>query len=281
MRVLVTGAAGRIGCAVVQRLRAAGGLEVLATDRVSSERVDFPLSIADLLDRDAGYPLLDGADAVVHLANHPSFKPPDAQMIFNENVCMNEHVFQAAADQGVKRIVFASSIQTIAGQPAVGRLDADDHPAYLPLDGDVPARARNPYALSKQVSEVMLEYITRRFDVTAVAIRFPYVCPEDSWRMNESQLAHVQGDGRYQIDLAFTFLLLSDAATLVEAILRAELSGYRVYQPAAARNRLELPPATVIERYMPDWRLRVPADRMTSLVDLSRITRETGWTPSL
>ena len=229
MRVLVTGAAGRIGSAVARQLRAAGGFDVLATDRVRHGRVDFPLITANLLDRDAVDPLLDGVDAVVHLANHPAFKPPDAQMIFNENVCMNEHVFQAAADRGVGRIVFASSIQAIASQPAVGRLDDDDHPPYLPLDGEVPARARNPYALSKQVSEVMLEYITRRFGVAAAAIRFPYVCGEDQWQLDESTLAQAEGRGRYQIDLAFTFLLLSDAATLVEAALRAPLSGYRVY----------------------------------------------------
>ena len=71
MKVLVTGAAGKLGSLTVSALLRRGH-EVRATD--ARYRADLPvrLDVRDLLDEHALYPLLDGMDALVHLANHPN-----------------------------------------------------------------------------------------------------------------------------------------------------------------------------------------------------------------
>ena len=71
MRVLVTGATVRIGWHVTAHL-IEKGYEVVATS--SEYRKDMPvrLRMADLLDRNAAYELLEGCEALVHLASSRS-----------------------------------------------------------------------------------------------------------------------------------------------------------------------------------------------------------------
>jgi len=278
MKVTVTGAAGRLGSVVCTTL-ASAGMDLLATDR--NYRADLPvrLRIADLLDRQSAYGLVEGADAVVHLGNHPGFWGGDAQRICNENVTMNFNVFEAARQCGVKRIVFASTIQVIAG---ARRMEKPQPPPsalpYLPLDGEVPPNPANPYALSKQLSEHMLAYFSRAHGMSCVAIRFPLLVSAD--RLAEMTGRAEEPWPNYALDEAFSYLSLNDAAQLVCAILRAELPGFRVYFPVSPRPLVRQPVAELIKRYFSNVPLRAPVEQITALVDVSRITAETGWRPA-
>ena len=82
MKVIVTGAAGRIGERVCRRLCERPEYDVLGIDRVARQDVPFRLEVADLVDRRAVDRLIDRADAVVHLGNHAGFRPPDPQVVF-------------------------------------------------------------------------------------------------------------------------------------------------------------------------------------------------------
>ena len=265
MRVTMTGASGNIGSRTCVALLEAGH-EVVATDRKETNPVPVELHVADLLDRDATAGLFDGSDAVIHLGNHPSFHPPDTQMIFNENVTMNMNVFAAAIDAGVRRIIFASSIQAMIGvlhpspEPGVyNRLP------YLPLDSDVPAGGPNPYGLSKQVGEVMLDYLTRRYgDLSAVALRFPATRVEAETHVREPE--------------AFTHLTCGDAVRLMCAILASDLPGFRAYFPATTILPDGMSARDAIRAFYGDIDLRRPLEEIDGLVDVSRITAETGWT---
>jgi nucleoside-diphosphate-sugar epimerase len=187
---------------------------------------------------------------------------------------MNMNAFQAAADMGVKKIVFASSVQVISGPRAGGPETASSLP-YLPLDGDVPPNPGNPYALSKQISETMLAYYSRIKGIDCVAVRFPaLVGDEFIARLTANSSRHMSGRNE-----AFSFLHFLDAADLVEAILQTPLTGFRVYFPAARENRLRQPAAEVIRQHFHDLPLKRPLEEITSLVDISRIERETGWSP--
>ena len=114
MHVTITGASGRLGSEVVKQL-VTEGHEVTATDK--SWRGDLPVKIhvADLLQVTSLYNILEGSEAVIHLGNHPSYWGREGQRIFNENTQMNMNVFQVSKEVGVKRILFASSIQCISG----------------------------------------------------------------------------------------------------------------------------------------------------------------------
>lgn len=280
MKVLLTGAAGRLGSNVYRQL-VASGLDVRATDAHYAANLPGPLDMANLLDPLVCYRLLDGVEAVVHLANHPSYHGRDGQRIFNENVSMNMNVFEAARQVGVKRIVFASSIQAMSGyrpMPVDQALPPSALP-YLPLDGEVPANPGNPYALSKQASEVMLRYYAQQAGISCVALRFPHLATDDVRDFITSRSSDMVRPG-HNLDEAFTVLRHTDAARLIDAILRTDLPGFRIYFPTDPAPTMNLPVADIIRRYFGNVPLRQPLDQIKSIVDISRIERETGWRPA-
>lgn len=277
MNIVVTGATGRIGGAVCRHLHAAGHA-VAGVDQTYRTDLPVPLSVANLLDREACYPLLKGADTLVHLANHPDFVGGNAQRIFLENVTMDMNVFQAAAELGVRSIVFASSVQAFShleGPEKPGR----PVPAYLPLDGDMPPNPGNPYALSKVCGEQMLRYFVAEYDgMAATALRFPFVVTPQWIPKLKGRWRRVTGarDG-------YSFIHVDDAASVIGAVIAARLPpGYRCYLPAA-REPLAADKGVrdlLAESYA-STPLRRPAAEITSLVDLSALKRDLGWEPAI
>jgi nucleoside-diphosphate-sugar epimerase len=277
MKVLVTGAAGNLGSFATKELVNAG-YQVTATDR--RDHADLPVKVAvcDLLDGPAVSKLCAGVEAIVHLGNIPGagWTKEQHARIFNENTAMTMNVLQAALEVGVRKIVYASSIQAMASVWCDTQPDQQPYKvAYLPLDGDCPAHPTNTYALSKAVGELMLRDFVARPGMECVALRFPGMFREKPHakpglpQARPSPCIVAQG---------FSFLSFADAARLIHAILKSTLPGFRVYLPALSRGAGALVPQ-FIERFYPGVPLRVPVSQMTSLIDLSRITRETDWTP--
>jgi nucleoside-diphosphate-sugar epimerase len=129
-RVLVTGASGFIGRALVPALVTAG-YEVRAAGR-STPSFARPVETASHGDLDADVdwlPLLDGVDFVVHLAGiaHTGPGVPEAQYD-----CVNHQATAALADVarqvGVKRVVFVSTIRAQSGPRADRVLTEEDAP---------------------------------------------------------------------------------------------------------------------------------------------------------
>jgi nucleoside-diphosphate-sugar epimerase len=291
MKVLLTGAAGRLGREVFKAL-VDGGLDVRATDRTFRRDLPGRLEVANLLDGPTCYRLLEDCQAVVHLANHPHiFVRLPFQDVYAQNMAMDVNIFQAAAEMGIKKIVFASSVQAMSGDRHVD-FRPDDGAAvipptcltYLPIDGDAPACPRNLYALSKEAGEQMLRYYAALDgELSASAVRFPLIVTQDTsdWfrrRGNEYRDAgRIHGDA----DEGFSYLFVADAAALVVAILNKQPAGYHQLFPVAADRMTSAPLPLLIEKLYPNVPLRVPASELTSLVDISKITAALGWTPKV
>jgi UDP-glucose 4-epimerase len=276
MKVLVTGAAGRIGSHTCRHLHAAG-FEVRAADIMPRQDLPVRLEVVNLLERESCYRVMEGMEAVVHLANHPTFQRGGVpQALFNENVTMNMNVFQAACDLGVPRLVFSSSVQTISTAHRMPQQKPHQGPLFpqLPLDGHIPARPQNPYALSKAVSEEMLRYFASVYGMTTVAIRFPYVVDDERVsHFREHKVSRVTSQ-----EEAFTYLHVNDAVRLIEMSLKAELTGYHQYFPAAQDAQIAADLPALMARHFSGIAWRDGAAPLV-LVDISEITRETGWTP--
>ena len=122
MRVVVVGATGNVGTSVVSALAADEAIESIVGlarrpggpphPKVRWERADVRLT-----DMTAAFA---GADAVVHLAwlLQPSHQEPRMRAV---NVDGSERVFAAAADAGVKTLVYASSVGAYAAAPTGDR----------------------------------------------------------------------------------------------------------------------------------------------------------------
>ncbi|HTJ33340.1 MAG TPA: NAD(P)-dependent oxidoreductase, partial [Dactylosporangium sp.] len=108
-RIVVTGANGKTGRVVVADLLAHGH-DVVATDAVgraghlSIAELGVPMLIADLTEYGQAVEVLQGADAVVHLANIPAPGMYTPAVTFNRNSAMNANVFLAAQAVGLGRV---------------------------------------------------------------------------------------------------------------------------------------------------------------------------------
>ncbi|HEV2933229.1 MAG TPA: NAD(P)-dependent oxidoreductase, partial [Streptosporangiaceae bacterium] len=164
-RICVTGASGKAGRAVVRDLLE-HGYDVAATD-VAASRADIESGMlrAELTDYGQAVETLRGVDAVVHLANIPAPGIYTPAVTFSANITMNFNVFQAAAELGLSRVVWASSETTLG-------LPFEVPPRYAPVDEDHYPLPTTTYALSKVASETIAGQIARWSGIPFIALRF-------------------------------------------------------------------------------------------------------------
>lgn len=171
MRVLITGGNGRIGKAATARLLE-NGWTVRVFDRADttpSAGTDFVPG--DILHYEALIEATNGCDVVIHLAAIPTpFFAPGPQ-VFQTNAAGTFNVFEAAAANGIRRVVQASSINAIGAFYSI----EDIYPQYFPIDENHPHFTTDPYSFSKQTVEEIGAYYWRREGISSVAMRFPSV----------------------------------------------------------------------------------------------------------
>lgn len=165
MRVLVTGASGRVGSAVVQRLLDAGH-EITALDAIAP-RIDDPrcrIIVGRFEETEPVREACVGADAVVHLGAFMSWHADDADRLFSANVVGTRSLLEAAATAGAKRFVFASS----------GEVYPENNCRYLPVDEQHPLQPTTPYGLTKQLGEELVQFFDRARGLPSVILRFSH-----------------------------------------------------------------------------------------------------------
>jgi nucleoside-diphosphate-sugar epimerase len=278
MKVLVTGATGRLGTVVCKELLQRGH-DVLGTDQRFAADLGVPLELADLRQSEAIYPLLTGRDALVHLGNIPSLSAgPSPQVVLGDNASMNANVFRAAVDLGVRRIVFASSLQAMIRLDEGRALDAPFTVPYFPLDGDAPTNpGYNFYGLSKELGERMLRILSERYpELTCTSLRFPMLT--GAWF--HERLAEPLLPSSLNLCEALTYLELSDAATIVALVLERQRVGYHQYFPAQAVTIAGYTPARVVSEFFPEVPLRCGKGQLEALVDSSALERDFGFRPA-
>jgi nucleoside-diphosphate-sugar epimerase len=150
MRLLITGAHGRVGEGLKMHLADDPDYELTYLDR--EDHPDYETHVADVGDYDAIRPAFDGQDAVVHLAAYPTTDGTWDQ-VRESNIVGTHNVLEAAADAGVENFVFASSIH------AAGMYEEDNAPDLYELDFDLtvthedPERPDSYYGASKAFGE--------------------------------------------------------------------------------------------------------------------------------
>lgn len=163
--VLVTGAAGRVGCAFSHWAHERGGyaLRLMVRgdegDRIEAIRPLGEVVEADLTDLRRLREISAGIDTVIHLAANPS-EAASWRELLDPNILGTYHVFAAAKSAGVRRVVFASSIHAVSGYPPGVQVRPDD-----------PVNPGDLYGVTKCFGEALARYMAEQEGVSAIVLR--------------------------------------------------------------------------------------------------------------
>jgi nucleoside-diphosphate-sugar epimerase len=289
MRALVTGGAGFIGSAIGREL-VSRGHEVRVLDNfLSGFREALPpgadLAEGDLRDLEAVRKAVDGTEVVFHQGAVRSVpRSVDEPVLVEEtNVLGTLHVVLAAAEAGVRRVVYASS-SSVYGDvgEAVNR-------------EDLPPDPLSPYAASKLAGELYCRVWTHLKDLSTVSLRyfnvfgpgqsleskyaavFPAFCsalvagrpPEVHWDGEQSR------DFTYIDDVVEANVLAAEADSRVDGAV-INIAGGR---PKTVNEVLRAVSEALGRWVEPARAPRRPGDVRRTHADIARARELLGWTP--
>ncbi|MDW5597093.1 NAD(P)-dependent oxidoreductase [Conexibacter stalactiti] len=265
MRVLLTGDRGILG----RPTRA-------ALERDGHAVVGFDLAAGDdIRDAAAVRAAAAGCDAIVHLAGIPGDREEIPDQVMAVNVSGTWNVLLAAAAEGVRRVVHASSGK------ALGMLERN--PRYLPIDDAHPGLPGRPYGLSKWLSEEMCEAVTRAQGIETICLRPVFVVEPPQWK--EFALIPELGPARGAAWHLGVFVDARDVADAFSLAVSCEApeSGHARLLLCGDDVASDRSAVALVEEHLPDvpWRDGgpPPAGSRAALADCSEARDVLGWTP--
>ncbi len=156
--VLITGAAGTIGRALRAGLRGDYRLRLLDVGPQEDAAAGEDVVTVDLNDRRGTEAVLEGVDAVVHLAAIPTEAPFDD--ILGANFATTYSVYEGARRAGVGRVVFASSNHVTGFYPRGQTVRPED-----------PVRPDGFYGVSKAFGEALGRLYVDKYGLEVVCLR--------------------------------------------------------------------------------------------------------------
>ena len=178
-RLLVTGAAGRLGSLCRRRLAHLAGILRLSDNReLADPAANEELVTCELSDRVAVAGLVEGCDGVVHLGGRRNDGPWDD--ILDSNIRGVFNLYEACRIHNVRRILLASSNHVVGFHPRTRRLDAE---ATL--------RPDELYAASKIFGEAVASVYHDKFGIETACVRIGSCFPVPrTHRMLSTWLSH-------------------------------------------------------------------------------------------
>ena len=197
--ILITGAAGRLGTQLRRGLAPlARRLRLADVSEIADLQPNEEALVFDLADEAAVLRATEGVDAIVHFGGVPLERP--WQDILDANIRGSYHIYEGARKNGVKRVVYASSVH------AIGYHTLDAH-----IDTDAPARPDSLYGVSKCFVEALSRFYWDKFGLESVCLRIFSSFPEPADRR-----------------MLWSWLSFEDCIRLVTASLTAPHVGHTI-----------------------------------------------------
>jgi UDP-glucose 4-epimerase len=272
MRVVVTGANGRLGRAVVSLLTREG-MEVIGLDKQINRQAGISMINVDLCDLGQVFGSLMEVEAIIHLAAIPSpiGWPPEA--VYHNNVMSQFNIFEAAARLGIRRVVSASSFSAF-GFPFQHRWS---EPLYVPVDEEHPLMPQDAYGLSKASGEEIAAAYCRRTGGSAASLRISTIIDEtDIQRILEK----VRDNPAAWAPAFWSYVHVSDVAQACLLALTCSYEGHQVFHITSNDTSTELPTDELLDCWFPNVPRR-PGIRgpRWSLIDGVRAEKVLGYLP--
>jgi NAD(P)-dependent dehydrogenase (short-subunit alcohol dehydrogenase family) len=171
-RILVTGAAGRIGSYFAEHAHARYDLRLMVQAQAEAGEIQAfgEVVTADLLDLDRMKEVCAGIDTVIHLAADPS---PSAVWndLLQANIVGAYNAFVAAKAAGCRRLIFASSIHAVSGYPPDVQVKTSE-----------PVNPGDMYGVTKCFGEALGRYMAEQEGLSVIALRIGAFQPHESAR---------------------------------------------------------------------------------------------------
>ncbi|MBN9470375.1 MAG: NAD(P)-dependent oxidoreductase [Bosea sp.] len=168
-RVLVTGAAGKLGQAILRDM--AGKARLTGFD-LHAGAGDIDWRTGTLTDAAAVADAVKGQDAILQVGAIPNIWSGSGEALMQVNLVGLYNLLSAAEEAGVKRVIFCSSDSVVGFTVHEGALRP---PEQLPIDLTHPLNPTDPYALSKLLGEEMCRSFTLRGKLEIIAMRPVFV----------------------------------------------------------------------------------------------------------
>jgi uronate dehydrogenase len=198
-RILITGAAGRLGSELRRGLAPLAG-KIRLADRtpIANLQPNEEEAVFDLSDMKATIAATRDCDAIVHFGAAATEAP--WQVILDANIRGSYHVYEGARKHGARRVVYASSVH------AIGYHELEAH-----IGVDAPVRPDSLYGVSKTFAESLSRLYWDKFGIESVCLRIFSSFPKPSDRR-----------------MLWSYLSFDDCVRLVEASLTAPRVGHTI-----------------------------------------------------
>jgi dihydroflavonol-4-reductase len=166
MTTLITGATGFVGSALARKLLARDETVRLMvrpkSDRRNLEQLPAEIVVGDLTDPASLAMAVKGCDTLFHVAADYRLWVPDPALMFQSNVEGTRQLMIAAAEAGVRRIIYTSSVATLLPRPDTSPAGEEDAGSAADMIG--------AYKQSKHAAEALVRDLVERLGLPAVIV---------------------------------------------------------------------------------------------------------------
>jgi len=278
MKVLITGSRGKVG-RTLSPMAAQEGFTVTGFDREAAPPVDWEYIAGDITDLYQVRRAVQGCDAIAHLAAIPNDRHGASDVVYQTNMLGTWNVLQAAAEAGIKKVVFFSSVNSL------GIWGHQRRPDYLPIDDNHPSYAHTTYGMTKWLGEEMCAAFTRSHGISTYCLRPCLIVEEEQaswWRRGGEDRMRRWLSGDY-----YSYVDVRDVASATLCCLRHTPpegdAHHGRYVLVADENAAGRPTADILKEDYPDIPWRGGPDYLENprraLVDTRAAREILGWEP--
>ena len=157
MKVMVTGGAGDLGRDLAPLLAKYYDVKVLDIKKPDNDLEFVCCDISKLRDVDQA---TKDIDVIAHLA--AVLSSDSSSLFIDVNAKGTHNILEAALRNGVKKVIYASSVWAASRGLSV---------PYLPIDEDIPCRPEGMYDITKRMGEEFCEYFHRMYGLNTMTLR--------------------------------------------------------------------------------------------------------------
>ena len=288
MKILITGASGRLAGYVVRELANEHELVLTSRRKPPEELSEFPWIQGDLTCFEDCQRMMQGVEAIQHLGaqpwpvDNPESRTRAEEMgipfdaTFKTNMLGTYYLMQAAVKAGVKIVVMTGSNCALGHGFRISSTTFPIH--FLPIDETHPCYPEDSYSYSKRAGEDLLASYTRAYGIRTYVTRPAGITPE----ARRQQMAENDRPVNGWTSWMWCWVGSEDVASAHRLLMEAadELPPHDVYFLNADDTTALEPSRELVERFRPDLMPMFLAGYMKShqsFLSNEKLKRAVGW----